>query len=164
MGDDGIGPAVVRYLSSNYTLPPTPPSKTSAPPPSTSPPTSPATTASSSSTPSLWTLPPEPSTSSRATRSPPSPPASASAPRATINDALIVIDFAGTAPREVVLVGVVPETLEGGMALSPRVAGAVPGVAGAVWREVARRADADNSQPTSPRSTSRQPAIPLLIL
>ena len=43
----------------------------------------------------------------------------------TINDALIVLDFAGTAPREVVLVGVVPETLEGGMALSPRVAGAV---------------------------------------
>jgi hydrogenase maturation protease len=45
----------------------------------------------------------------------------------TINDALIVLDFAGTAPREVVLVGVVPETLEGGMALSPRVEGAVEG-------------------------------------
>jgi hydrogenase maturation protease len=43
----------------------------------------------------------------------------------TINDALIVLDFAGTAPREVLLVGVVPETLEGGMALSARVAGAV---------------------------------------
>jgi hydrogenase maturation protease len=43
----------------------------------------------------------------------------------TINDALIVLDFAGTAPREVVLVGVVPETLDGGMALSPRVAVAV---------------------------------------
>ena len=41
----------------------------------------------------------------------------------TINDALIVLDFAGTAPREVVLVGVVPETLERGMMLSPRVAG-----------------------------------------
>jgi hypothetical protein len=38
-----------------------------------------------------------------------------------------VLDFAGTAPREVVLVGVVPETLEGGMALSARVAGAVAG-------------------------------------
>ena len=44
----------------------------------------------------------------------------------TINDALIVLDFAGTAPREVVLVGVVPETLEGGMALSARVRAAVP--------------------------------------
>jgi hydrogenase maturation protease len=55
----------------------------------------------------------------------------------TINDALIVLDFAGTAPREVV--AVVPETLEGGMALSPRVAGAV-GRAGEVVRdELVRR-------------------------
>ncbi len=60
----------------------------------------------------------------------------------SINDALIVLDFAGTAPREVVLVGVVPETLEGGMRLSARVAGAVEGAADAVWIEVARRADA----------------------
>jgi hydrogenase maturation protease len=44
----------------------------------------------------------------------------------TINDALIVLDFAGTAPREVVLVGIVPETLEGGIGLSPAVAAAVP--------------------------------------
>lgn len=44
----------------------------------------------------------------------------------SINDALIVLDFAGTAPRDVVLVGVVPETLEGGMQLSPAVAAAVP--------------------------------------
>ena len=47
----------------------------------------------------------------------------------TINDALIVLDFAGTAPREVVLVGVATEALEGGMALSPQVAGAVEGAA-----------------------------------
>lgn len=44
----------------------------------------------------------------------------------SINDALIVLDFAGRAPREVVLVGVVPETLDGGMALSEAVASAVP--------------------------------------
>lgn len=44
----------------------------------------------------------------------------------SINDALIVLDFAGTAPREVVLIGVVPETLEGGFALSEAVAAAVP--------------------------------------
>jgi hydrogenase maturation protease len=47
----------------------------------------------------------------------------------SINDALIVLDFAGTAPREVVLVGVVPETLEGGMSLSTAVAAAVPNAA-----------------------------------
>ena len=44
----------------------------------------------------------------------------------SINDALIVLDFAGTAPRDVVLVGVVPETLEGGVTLSRAVAEAVP--------------------------------------
>jgi hydrogenase maturation protease len=43
----------------------------------------------------------------------------------SIQDALIVLDFAGTAPREVVLVGVVPETLDGGMQLSKPVAQAV---------------------------------------
>ena len=44
----------------------------------------------------------------------------------SINDALIVLDFAGGAPREVMLVGVVPATLEGGLALSADVAAAVP--------------------------------------
>ena len=59
----------------------------------------------------------------------------------TINDALIVLDFAGTAPREVVLVGVVPETLEGGLGLSPRVAGAV-GRAGEVVAALIASTDA----------------------
>ena len=57
----------------------------------------------------------------------------------TINDALIILDFAGTAPREVVLVGIVPSTLEGGIALSPAVEGAVGRAAGLVV-ELARRA------------------------
>jgi hydrogenase maturation protease len=57
----------------------------------------------------------------------------------SINDALIVLDFAGTAPRYVVLVGVVPETLEGGMALSARVAGAVVGAGEVVVGELARQ-------------------------
>ena len=39
----------------------------------------------------------------------------------TINDALFVLDVAGTAPRQVVLVGIVPSTLDGGIALSPAV-------------------------------------------
>ncbi|MEO8036419.1 MAG: hydrogenase maturation protease [Acidobacteriota bacterium] len=44
----------------------------------------------------------------------------------SINDALIVLDFAGGAPRQVLLVGIVPETLENGMTLSPAVAQVVP--------------------------------------
>jgi hydrogenase maturation protease len=44
----------------------------------------------------------------------------------TINDALIVLDFAGGAPRDVVLIGVVPHTLENGMTLSPAVGKAIP--------------------------------------
>lgn len=59
----------------------------------------------------------------------------------TINDALIVLDFAGGAPEDVVLVGIVPETLEGGIALSPAVASAVPLAAVTVLAELACDAD-----------------------
>lgn len=44
----------------------------------------------------------------------------------SINDALIMLDFAGLGPREVTLVGIVPETLDGGVMLSDAVAAAVP--------------------------------------
>jgi hydrogenase maturation protease len=44
----------------------------------------------------------------------------------SINDALILLEFAGSGPRDVTLIGIVPETLEGGVTLSPRVAAAVP--------------------------------------
>ena len=44
----------------------------------------------------------------------------------SINDALIMLAFAGTGPQNVTLIGIVPETLEGGINLSPRVAAAVP--------------------------------------
>lgn len=57
----------------------------------------------------------------------------------SINDALQVLDFAGTAPPDVVLVGVVPHTLEGGVRLSPAVAAGVPRVADAVIAELAKR-------------------------
>jgi hydrogenase maturation protease len=57
----------------------------------------------------------------------------------TINDALIVLDFAGGAPKEVVLVGIVPHTLDGGMTLSAAVAAAVPRAAQAVLGEVEKR-------------------------
>jgi hydrogenase maturation protease len=141
MGDDGVGPAVVAYLAANHMLPPD-------------------ITLEDLGTPSL-DLPAYLAGYDRvifidavALDAPPgtvrvfsrdeitSVPTGirVSPHEPTINDALIVLDFAGTAPREVVLVGVVPETLEGGMTLSPRVAGAVEGAAGAVRREVARRA------------------------
>ena len=58
----------------------------------------------------------------------------------TINDALIVLDFAGGAPRNVVLVGVVPQTLDGGITLSPAVAAAVPMAAARVLFELDRMA------------------------
>ena len=44
----------------------------------------------------------------------------------SINDALIILDFAGTGPRDVTLIGIVPQTLDGGLALSDDVAAAVP--------------------------------------
>ena len=57
----------------------------------------------------------------------------------SINDALIVLDFSGNAPRDVVLVGVVPQSLEGGVGLSTAVSDAVPAVADAVVAELTRR-------------------------
>lgn len=140
MGDDGVGPAVVAYLSSSYTLPPD-------------------VTLEDLGTPSLdlpayligydrvifidaVALDAPPGTIRVFTRD-----EIASVPTGirvsphepTINDALIVLDFAGTAPRDVMLVGVVPETLEGGMRLSGRVAGAVERAGEVVLCEVARR-------------------------
>lgn len=140
MGDDGVGPAVVAYLSSNYTLPPD-------------------VTIEDLGTPSLdlpayligydrvifidavaLDAPPgtvrvfsrdEITTVPTGIRVSPHEP--------TINDALIVLDFAGTAPSEVVLVGVVPETLEGGIGLSVSVAATVPQAAEIALHEITSR-------------------------
>jgi hydrogenase maturation protease len=57
----------------------------------------------------------------------------------SINDALIVMDFAGCAPSEVTLVGVVPETLDGGIELSDAVSRAIPAAAEAVMGELAKK-------------------------
>ena len=57
----------------------------------------------------------------------------------SINDALLVLDFAGTAPRDVVLVGIVPETLEGGMQLSPAVTASVGRAGEVVLGELGQR-------------------------
>jgi hydrogenase maturation protease len=56
----------------------------------------------------------------------------------SINDALIVMDFAGSAPLHVTLVGIVPETLEGCMQLSEPVARAIPAAADAVMAQLER--------------------------
>jgi hydrogenase maturation protease len=139
MGDDGIGPAVAHYLESNFTL-------------------GPDVTLEDLGTPSL-DLPNYLSgydtvifIDAVAADAPPgtirlysreeivaTPPGIRISPHEpTINDALIVLDFAGGAPKDVLLVGVVPETLEGGMTLSPAVADAVPLAAEVVLKEVAR--------------------------
>jgi hydrogenase maturation protease len=61
----------------------------------------------------------------------------------SINDALIVLDFAGGAPQDVLLVGIVPETLGGGLTLSQAVADAVPRAAEAVMALLERGGHAD---------------------
>jgi len=140
LGDDGIGPAVVDYLSSNFTL-------------------GPDVTIEDLGTPSL-DLPNYLTGYDRvifvdavAADAPPgtirlysreeivATPAGIriSPHEPTINDALIVLDFAGGAPKEVVLVGIVPQTLENGMMLSPAVAGAVPRAAAIVMGEVQKQ-------------------------
>ncbi|MFL6247888.1 MAG: hydrogenase maturation protease [Thermoanaerobaculia bacterium] len=139
MGDDGVGAAVVNYLTAHYTL-------------------DPEITVEDLGTPSL-DLPGYLSgydtvifIDAVAVVGPPgsihlfsreeiiaAPPGIRISPHEpSINDALILLDFAGTAPRDVTLVGIVPETLEGGMTLSPRVAAAVPRAAGVVIAELAR--------------------------
>jgi len=140
MGDDGIGPAVIHYLSSNGLL-------------------SNDVTLEDLGTPSL-DLPNYLAGYDRvifidavAANAPPgtirlysraeivaTPPGIRISPHEpTINDALIVLDFAGGAPKDVVLVGIVPQTLVDGMTLSPAVAGAVPRAAAMVMGEVAKR-------------------------
>ena len=57
----------------------------------------------------------------------------------SINDALLMLDFAGHAPRDVVLVGVVSQTLDGGVVLSSAVSEAVPRAAEAVIEELTKR-------------------------
>ncbi|HEX3069044.1 MAG TPA: hydrogenase maturation protease [Thermoanaerobaculia bacterium] len=127
LGDDGIGPAVVNYLSANNTF-------------------ADDITLEDLGTPSL-DLPNYLTGFDRvifidavAVDAPPgtirlfsrdeiiaAPPGIRISPHEpTINDALIVLDFAGGAPRDVVLIGVVPHTLENGMNLSPAVGKAIP--------------------------------------
>lgn len=52
--------------------------------------------------------------------------------------ALLTAELAGEAPEEVVLVGVIPDRVEAGTALSPALRAAVPRIEGAVLDELAR--------------------------
>jgi hydrogenase maturation protease len=53
-------------------------------------------------------------------------------------DALASLEFSGAAPAEVVLVGIVPQTIQTGTALSPAVRAAVPAALREVVRQLAR--------------------------
>lgn len=55
-----------------------------------------------------------------------------------LKDSLFTLDLLGEAPREVLLVGVIPQVLETGLGLSPAVRDAVDGVVDAIVRELAR--------------------------
>lgn len=140
MGDDGVGPVVARFLEANYLFPP-------------------EVTLEDLGTPSLdlpsylmdhdsvifidalagSELPGTIRKLSREEIVAVAPGIRLSPHEPSINDALIVLDFAGNAPRDVVLVGVVPESLDGGVGLSTAVRNAVPAAAEAVLAEVFRR-------------------------
>jgi hydrogenase maturation protease len=49
-----------------------------------------------------------------------------------LKEALLALEFAGQAPKDVLLVGVIPGSVERGTELSPAVAAAVPGAVGRV--------------------------------
>ena len=139
LGDDGIGPAVVRYLQSHVS-------------------TGDHLTLEDLGTPSLdlpnyldgydrvifvdaVNVDAPPGTIRLFTRAEimsVSPGIRVSPHEPSINDALIVMDFAGNAPAEVTLVGVVPQTLEGAMTLSDAVSRAIPAAADAVMGELGR--------------------------
>ncbi|MDP9191493.1 MAG: hydrogenase maturation protease [Acidobacteriota bacterium] len=140
LGDDGVGPAVVRYLTENFAF-------------------RSDVTIEDLGTPSLdlpgyltghdsvifidsVAVDDAPGTIHRFSKKDivgAAPGIHMSSHELSINDALIVLDFAGTAPSDVTLIGIVPHTLDGGMNLSPAVAAAVPLAAEAVFTELARR-------------------------
>jgi hydrogenase maturation protease len=55
-----------------------------------------------------------------------------------LKEALLTLEFSGGGPGEVLLVGVIPQSVEPGVGLSPQVAAAVPAVIEAVTAELAR--------------------------
>ncbi len=57
----------------------------------------------------------------------------------SICDVLASLEFAGSPPKDIVLIGVEPESFELGMELTPRIAAAVPGMVARAHAELARR-------------------------
>jgi hydrogenase maturation protease len=71
-----------------------------------------------------------------------------------VKEALLTAEFAGRGPREVLLVGAVPETTAMGVCLSPALRGAVEQAIAEVLKELARL-----GRPAERRSTSGPPDI-----
>ncbi|MGH9418586.1 MAG: hydrogenase maturation protease, partial [Thermoanaerobaculia bacterium] len=152
LGDDGIGPAVAQFLSDHFTFPDD-------------------VTVEDLGTPSLSlpgyltgfdavifidavasdAVPGSILTFNREEIVSVAPGIRVSPHEPSINDALILLDFAGDAPRDVVLVGVVPQTLDGGVTLSPAVAAAVPEAAARVIAELATRGCHPSCHPEPPQ-------------
>jgi len=140
LGDDGIGPAVAHYLEDNFLFPPN-------------------VVVEDLGTPSLdlpgylagfdtlifidavadQGVPGSIRLFSRDEITAVAPGIRISPHEPTINDALLVLDFAGDAPQDVVLIGVVPRSLEGGVTLSNDVGAAVSQAADVVLSELAAR-------------------------
>ncbi len=83
-------------------------------------------------------------------RHPPAPRVSPHDP--ALKETLLTLDLAGEGPREVVLVGVVPERLDTGPGLSPRVREAVEPAVRAVLEELERL-----GAPASPKESPGEP-------
>jgi len=71
-----------------------------------------------------------------------------------VQEALLTAEFAGRGPRELLLVGAVPETTAMAVRLSPALRGAVPMAVAEVLRELERL-----GRPAAPRSAPRPPHI-----
>jgi hydrogenase maturation protease len=82
------------------------------------------------------------------------PPARLSPHDPGVKEALLFAEFAGPGPREVLLVGAVPETRAMGAPLSPTLREAVPRAVAAVLRELERL-----GCPAVPRAGPRPPRI-----
>jgi hydrogenase maturation protease len=71
-----------------------------------------------------------------------------------VKEALLTAEFAGRGPREVLLVGAVPETTAMGVSLSPALRAAVPRAAAEVLRELGRL-----GRPATPLGAPRSPDV-----
>jgi len=71
-----------------------------------------------------------------------------------LKEALMSAEFSGSGPKEVLLIGAIPDAVESGIGLSEKVAGAVPRAVEAVVAELARLGKAP-----VPRKTQAEPDL-----